>query len=114
MIIFFDTSALVKLFHAEPGSGVVTELATSPKNEIWVSELTRIEFHSALFRRYRNGEIDDDRIKESFLGFEEQYSSFKVEPVGHAVIKEAESLMKSFGKAMGLGHWMPCSWVHLP
>lgn len=102
MKLFFDTSALVKLFHEETGSKVVTELVTSPENEIWVCELVCIEFYSALFRRYRNREIDDDRLEEAILGFKEQYTSFRVEPVGQAVMKEAESLLQNFGKTIGL------------
>ena len=102
MIIFFDTSALVKLFHKEQGSDMVTDLITSPANEIWISELTRIEFYSALYRRYRNKEIDDKSLQDAILGFEEQCLSFNVEPLGQVVVQEAEALMKRFGKTMGL------------
>jgi uncharacterized protein len=52
MKLFFDTSALVKFFHQEHGTEKVTGLIEN--NEIWLSELTRIEFMSALFRRYRS------------------------------------------------------------
>ncbi len=57
MNLFFDTSALVKLFHEEKGSEAVTNLITSQNNEIWISELVRIEFFSVLFRRLRNAEF---------------------------------------------------------
>ena len=50
MNLFFDTSALVKSFHEEEGSEVITQLLTSQGNEIWISELVRLEFMSALFR----------------------------------------------------------------
>lgn len=50
MILFFDTSALVKFFHNEEGTEVVTELINSQENEIWISELVRLEFVSALHR----------------------------------------------------------------
>ena len=44
MILFFDTSALVKFFHEEKGFEAVTRLIVSEDNEIWISELARIEF----------------------------------------------------------------------
>ncbi|MFH1146302.1 MAG: type II toxin-antitoxin system VapC family toxin [Pseudomonadota bacterium] len=102
MIIFFDTSALIKLFHTEPGSALVTDLITSPNNDIWISELARIEFYSALYRRYRNKEIDGARLEAAVLGFEEQCLLFNIEPLGQVVVQEAETLMKRFGKTMGL------------
>ena len=57
MNLFFDTSALVKFFHKEEGSEAVTNLITSKENEIWLLELSRLEFISALFRKLRKGEL---------------------------------------------------------
>ena len=44
MILFFDTSALVKYFHVEEGTEQITALINDPNNEIWILELARIEF----------------------------------------------------------------------
>jgi uncharacterized protein len=52
MKIFFDTSALVKYFHEEDRTTIVTNLILNPKNVIFVSELSKLEFLSALHRRY--------------------------------------------------------------
>jgi len=71
MKLFFDTSALVKFFHEEQGSETVTNLITSPNNEIWILELVRIEFFISLFRRFRNKEINDKQLEEAITGFEE-------------------------------------------
>jgi len=102
MILFFDTSALVKFFHEEKGSQAVTSLIISKDNEIWISELARIEFFSALFRRLRNKEINDDQLKEAITGFEEQLNFFNVEPLGQAILREAEYLMKRYGRTKRL------------
>jgi len=48
MILFFDTSALVKFFHNENGTEAVTDLLNSQENKIWISELVNLEFLSAL------------------------------------------------------------------
>jgi len=98
MILFFDTSALVKVFHEEKGSEVVTPLIKAKDNEVWVSELARIEFLSAIFRRVRNREISDEQLNEAVIGFEEQLYFFNVEPLGQAILREAELLLKKYGK----------------
>jgi predicted nucleic acid-binding protein len=43
MNLFFDTLALVKFFHEEEGTDIVTELILDRKNEIWISELDWLE-----------------------------------------------------------------------
>jgi len=48
MNIFVDTSALVKYFHEEEGTSVVTSLIDNSDNVIVVSELAHLEFISAL------------------------------------------------------------------
>jgi uncharacterized protein with PIN domain len=52
MNFFFDTSALVKFFHVEAGTELVTQIMEHSSSEIWISELARIEFISALYRRF--------------------------------------------------------------
>jgi len=53
MNLFLDTSALVKLFHEEEGSEIVKELILSGANSVWVLDLVRLEFLSAVLRRFR-------------------------------------------------------------
>lgn len=102
MKLFFDTSALVKFFHEEEGTQNVTGLINSEENEIWILEIASLEFLSALFRRFRNNEINDEELEVAISSFEEQIDSFNVEPLGNATIKEAKSLLKKYGKVHGL------------
>jgi len=102
MNLFFDTSALIKFFHEETGTAIATDLITNPENIICVSDLIRLEFISALQRRYRNKEIDGRSLNEAISGFYEEYSRFHVEPLGHGVLQEAEELLKRHGKTYGL------------
>jgi uncharacterized protein with PIN domain len=102
MILFLDTSALVKVFHEEEGSEVITPLIKSKDNEVWISELARIEFLSAIFRRVRNREMNDQQLNEAVNGFEEQLYFFNVEPLGQAILREAELLLKKYGKTKRL------------
>lgn len=54
---FFDTSALVKIYHQEIGSDIVLPIYNG-KDEIFVCELSKIEFASAVLRKFRNNEIE--------------------------------------------------------
>lgn len=102
MKLFFDTSALIKFFHEEEGTPEVTYLINSSDNEIWISEFARVEFLSALFRRARNREITDEQLAGAIFGFDDEAASFNCDPFGHATIKEAESILKQYGKSLGL------------
>jgi predicted nucleic acid-binding protein len=102
MILFFDTSALVKFFHREEGTDVVISLITDPGNRVWVSELARLEFVCALHRRYRMKEIDEDQLTRALDGFSSEFSRFNTSKIGSAVLDEAETLVNRLGKSMGL------------
>ncbi|MCJ7683001.1 MAG: type II toxin-antitoxin system VapC family toxin [Desulfobacteraceae bacterium] len=102
MNLFFDTSALVKFFHEEEGTDIVTELILDRNNEVWISELGRLEFVSAVFRRFRNKELDEEQLRTAVDSFENQIAGFSVEPLGHAVLERAEFFIKKHGRAYGL------------
>lgn len=84
MKLFFDTSALIKFFHEEEGSETVTGIITDEENKIYVSELTRIKFLSALHCRYRNKELYEHTLNDAIRGFDEEYWHFHAEPLGSA------------------------------
>lgn len=102
MNYFFDTSALVKYFHVENGTDIVTKLIKDNASEVYVSDLARLEFASALYRRYRNNTLDELRLHSALLHFENQLKSFYVEPITQIVFEESLALLKRFGKEYGL------------
>ena len=102
MNLYVDSSALIKYFHKEQGTEKVRELLNSTNNEIWISELVIIEFYSALFRRFRNKEIDEEELETAIQGFEEYIKIIIIEPLRPTIVKEAERLLKQYGKNYGL------------
>lgn len=102
MILFFDSSALVKFFHQEKGTDVVVSLISDTDNEVWVSELARLEFVCALHRRFRMKEINEEELNKVLDGFSEEYSKFNTKKVGRAVLSEAEVLVNRLGKSLKL------------
>lgn len=102
MNCYLDTSALAKLFFQEEGTDVVTQLVLDPTNVVWVLDLARIEFRSALFRRYRTGELNDEMLQIALDGFENQLLCFRIEPITSVLINEAEVLLQRFGVGAGV------------
>ena len=57
-IYFFDTSALVKRYVNETGTGWVTAIVDpAAGNELWLARVTGVEVVSAIARRQRGGSI---------------------------------------------------------
>ncbi len=52
MNLYFDTSALVKFFHEEDGTDKVTKMILKDGNSVWILDLAKIEFFSAICRRH--------------------------------------------------------------
>ena len=58
-VIFFDTSAIIKLYHDEDGTDDVLSIINSYDPLILVSDLTQIEFVSAFAKKVRTKEITE-------------------------------------------------------
>ena len=102
MRFFFDTSALVKFFYVESGTRIVTQIMEYADAEIWISDLARLEFTSALYRRYRNKTLDEIKLHIATTYFDKQLGSFNIEPLNQLVIDEAGLFLKKYGKEYGL------------
>ena len=58
MIYYLDTPALVKMYHREAGFERMDAIYDGP-DTIQLSELTRVEFVSAMARKLRGGNINE-------------------------------------------------------
>jgi len=58
-IYFLDTSALVKRYHREEGSDILDRLFEEPDAKFIISDISIIEFYSAIALKVRTGEIDE-------------------------------------------------------
>lgn len=57
---FFDTSALAKLYHQEPGSEYVERILDQPGSKGIISRLSLVELESVLAIKVRTGVLDVD------------------------------------------------------
>jgi uncharacterized protein len=61
MKVFFDTSSLFKLYHKEDGTDELMSLFTNIGIEvIYLAEITKVEFSSAVWKKCRKNEIDEN------------------------------------------------------
>ena len=102
MKLFFDTSALVKLFHHEPGTERLQQLLVDAHTSPHASELARLEFYAALYRRRREKNIGYRGLVAVLEEFEAEWTAYVVEPLGPLVTQEAIALLKEFGEVHGL------------
>jgi predicted nucleic acid-binding protein len=101
---FFDSSALIKLYHPELGSERVTAMFGEPDRRIIISRLTGVELHSALALKTRTGHLDSDRAAALRLRFLNDVASGEIALV---VVREfhypaAERLIIRYGDRQGL------------
>ena len=61
-IFFLDTSAFVKYYHEEVGSEEIKRIYSEEERGLVISDISITEFHSAIARKVRGGEIS----KEAF------------------------------------------------
>lgn len=86
---FFDTSAIVKRYHREDGSDLIDRLFAESDAEFVISDISIIEFYSALSLKVRVGEI----YEENFVSLRKLFSQdIKKEVYEVAEFTNAEKL----------------------
>ena len=94
MILFLDTSVLVKLYIEEPGSERMREEAGQGE-PVAVSVLAFAEIHATFSRRRREELLVDAELEQLRLGFANDWDELKQVPVGAAVLKLVPALCKN-------------------
>ncbi len=102
MNYFFDTSALVKIYHDEEGADIALEIYNS-EGQITISELAKVEFYSTIYRRYRERTIDLETLNlliEKFdFDVENKYEILFFSP---GITEQAQKLLREHGEALGI------------
>ena len=99
---FFDTSALVKLYHEESGDIIVLPIYYG-ENEIFISELSRIEFISATHKKFRNKEINTRILRITIDRFISDFNDrFHIIPLVSSLVDIAFDLITEYGRSKHL------------
>ncbi len=66
---FCDTSAIIKLYHAESGTEYMAFIFENEQNKLILSELTLVEFESSVSKKVRTGDISNAAKKVAIKNF---------------------------------------------
>lgn len=94
-LYYLETSALVKLYVREPGTERMLRLVSRTNNHRFaVLTLSRVEFHSAIRRREREGDIDPSLARRLLNRFDEHMETkFVKQVVNDYLLDLASSLV---------------------
>ncbi|MDZ7623016.1 MAG: type II toxin-antitoxin system VapC family toxin [Ignavibacteriaceae bacterium] len=99
MNLFLDTSAIVKIYHQEKGTEKFSQYLERISEELFLttSDITIIELHSALLKKYREKQIDDKSLAEVFKLFDNDFQKFNIIVIDRSVKDIALNMLDSIG-----------------
>ena len=104
MNLFLDTSALIKLYHQEKGTDKFSQHLGGISDELILttSDITKIELHSVLLKKYRGKEISGKNLSSTFLLFEKDFLKFNIIIVDHTIKNIVLQLLRDLGMKYSL------------
>jgi predicted nucleic acid-binding protein len=104
MNVFLDTSAVIKLYHKEVGSGELLAFLNAHTHDLilTISDITRTEFHSAFLRRVRMKEIPATPVFGVFDLFDRDLKMFNQIVIDATVKNMATTLLDNIAHHRGL------------
>jgi len=98
MKIFLDTSSLFKLYHQEKGTQELERLFELHKiTHVYLSELSKIEFSSTIWKKVRTRELTFEQAKISISLFENDFERYNFITLNTIVIEKAKKLLSKYG-----------------
>ena len=99
MKIFIDTSSLFKLYHTEEGTELLLDLFKNNSIEkVYIAEITKIEFDSVVWKKFRKNEIEENKVLKIIKNFEKDSKKFNFIKDNIKLRKSAKSLISKYGK----------------
>lgn len=98
MKIFLDTSSLFKLYHKETGTIELENLfSTSKISAIFLSEITKIEFTSTVWKKIRTKEISDKKGQTTLGLFDADCEKYTFVTTDSIIVEQARVLTSKYG-----------------
>ena len=99
MNLFLDTGAVIKIYHQEKGTDEFTKYLSEISEELFftTSDITKLEFHSALLKRHRMKLIKQKDLSEVFRLFDKDFQKFNVILVDNFIKNIAIQLLDNLG-----------------
>ena len=94
MKLFLDTSILVKLYHNEIGTNAIEQFfANNDVTAIYLSEISKIEFSSTVWKKVRIKEISIIEAKITLALFETDFKKYTFIDSDGIIMKQARQLI---------------------
>jgi predicted nucleic acid-binding protein len=98
MKIYLDTSSLIKLYHTESGTSELDNLfEDNTIQEIFLSEITKIEFNSAICKKVRTKDLTNEEATELISSFTSDYGNYSFVDSNNDLILHAKDLVTKHG-----------------
>ena len=98
MNLFLDTSSLIKLYHEEAETDELDGLFRDYHiSKIYLSEVSKIEFASALWKKARTGEISSPIASKIISLFESDYHKYNFVLLDRVVMGQSRFLLQRHG-----------------
>jgi predicted nucleic acid-binding protein len=98
MKIFLDTSSLIKLYHYEIGTDNLDKFFDDYNiDEIFLSDLAKVEFNSALLKKARTKDITENEANDIIELFKADYDKFKFMNIDSELVLLARDLLTKYG-----------------
>jgi len=99
MNLFLDTSSLFKMYHSEDGTQELLAILSNDNiTKIFLSELTKIEFTSTIWKKLRTKEFTELQRKSVCNSFESDFVSYDFIEVDKNITTIAKDLIDKYGK----------------
>ncbi len=101
---FLDTNALVKRYHREEGTDLIDRLFSESDVNFVISDISIIEFYSAIALKVRTGEIDESNFISLRKLFAQDIKNkiYKIAEFAESEKKESVNLLLKHGKNRSL------------
>lgn len=93
MNLFLDTSSLLKLYHQEVGTTELMKFVSENVENIYLSEIAKIEFNSAIWKKVRTKELIEGNAKKVIAYFVHDYKNYKWIVLEPGIINLAKELI---------------------
>jgi len=98
MKIFLDTSSLFKLYHREEDTAALEQIFLTGKiTNVFLSEISKIEFTSTVWKKVRMKEITALEAKTTLNLFESDFEKYTFVPADSFVVEQARLLTSKYG-----------------
>ncbi|HYX08341.1 MAG TPA: type II toxin-antitoxin system VapC family toxin [Bacteroidales bacterium] len=98
MKIFLDTSSLIKLYHFETGTDYLDKIfETNTITEIFLSDLAKVEFVSAIWKKVRTKDLTDTEATNIIASFNNDYDNYSFIDLDSDLVLSARELIDKYG-----------------